>query len=191
MSYPAATNGERARVCLRIRPALTEEEGQDNNALQCDRSSRLVWALQEQEDCFKSDLGAREQLEKVLKEGLKDAESKVKEVTEVLKKQQEQMVGKERLHAEAQEKAGRANAELQQQLEAAKAQVVEAAKAAKAAPAAAAARRWPSEGAQEAGGRLLRPTARRGRRVCTRPPPPRRSRAAVETPETAPAAAPR
>ena len=47
---PAATNGERARVCLRIRPALTEEEGQDNNALQCDRSSRLVWALQEQEE---------------------------------------------------------------------------------------------------------------------------------------------
>ena len=47
---PAATNGERARVCLRIRPALTEEEGQDNNALQCDRSNRLVWALQDQEE---------------------------------------------------------------------------------------------------------------------------------------------
>ena len=47
---PAATKGERARVCLRIRPALTEEEGQDNNALQCDRANRLVWALQEQEE---------------------------------------------------------------------------------------------------------------------------------------------
>ena len=37
-SGPAATAGERARVCLRIRPALTEEEGQDNTALQCDLS---------------------------------------------------------------------------------------------------------------------------------------------------------
>ena len=37
--------GERANVCLRIRPALTEEEGQDNNALSCDRVNRLAWAL--------------------------------------------------------------------------------------------------------------------------------------------------
>ena len=44
-SGPPATLGERARVCLRIRPALTEEEGQDNTALQCDRANRLVWAL--------------------------------------------------------------------------------------------------------------------------------------------------
>ena len=47
---PMATLGERARVCLRIRPALTEEEGQDNTALQCDRANRLVWALGESED---------------------------------------------------------------------------------------------------------------------------------------------
>ena len=118
--------------------ASAEAAEKKTQQLELELQGKLT-ALQEQEDCFKSDLGAREQLEKVLKEGLKDAESKVKEVTEVLKKQQEQMVGKERLHAEAQEKAGRANAELQQQLEAAKAQVVEAAKAAKAAPAAAAA----------------------------------------------------
>lgn len=50
MTGPPATNGERARVCLRIRPALTEEEGQDNTALQCDRANRLVWALGEQEE---------------------------------------------------------------------------------------------------------------------------------------------
>ena len=118
--------------------ASAEAAEKKTQQLELELQGKLT-ALQEQEDCFKSDLGAREQLEKVLKEGLKDAESKVKEVTEVLKKQQEQMVGKERLHAEAQQKAGRANAELQQQLEAAKAQVVEAAKAAKAAPAAAAA----------------------------------------------------
>ena len=49
-SGPPATLGERARVCLRIRPALTEEEGQDNTALQCDRANRLVWALGEQEE---------------------------------------------------------------------------------------------------------------------------------------------
>ena len=47
---PAATAGERARVCLRIRPALTEEEGQDNTALQCDRTNKLVWALGESEE---------------------------------------------------------------------------------------------------------------------------------------------
>ena len=46
----AKTVGERARVCLRIRPALTEEEGQDNTALQCDRANRLVWALGESEE---------------------------------------------------------------------------------------------------------------------------------------------
>ena len=40
-----ATAGERAHVCLRIRPALPEEEGQDNTALQCDRTNKLVWAL--------------------------------------------------------------------------------------------------------------------------------------------------
>ena len=45
LTLPAATAGERARVCLRIRPALTEEEGQDNTALQCDRTNKLVWAL--------------------------------------------------------------------------------------------------------------------------------------------------
>ena len=47
---PAATSGERARVCLRIRPALTEEEGQDNTALQCDRMNKLVWALGDTEE---------------------------------------------------------------------------------------------------------------------------------------------
>ena len=47
---PSATVGERARVCLRIRPALTEEEGQDNTALQCDRVNKLVWALGDTEE---------------------------------------------------------------------------------------------------------------------------------------------
>ena len=46
----SATAGERANVCLRIRPALSEEEGQDNNALSCDRVNRLVWALADQEE---------------------------------------------------------------------------------------------------------------------------------------------
>lgn len=37
---------ERARVCLRIRPALSEQEGGlDNVALQCDRESKLLWVL--------------------------------------------------------------------------------------------------------------------------------------------------
>merc|ERR1719230_1807888 len=59
-SGPAATAGERARVCLRIRPALTEEEGQDNTALQCDRANRLVWALGEQEEGHVSDSQPRQ-----------------------------------------------------------------------------------------------------------------------------------
>ena len=36
----------RVLTCLRVRPALSDEEGGvDNVALQCDRSQRLVWAL--------------------------------------------------------------------------------------------------------------------------------------------------
>ena len=55
-----ATAGERANVCLRIRPALTEEEGQDNMALQCDRANRLVWALGETEDGEAVDMAPRQ-----------------------------------------------------------------------------------------------------------------------------------
>ena len=39
---------DRARVCLRIRPALSEEEGGVHNAaLQCDRERKLAWAMGE------------------------------------------------------------------------------------------------------------------------------------------------
>ena len=37
--------GERARVCLRIRPVLTGSEAAEAMALQCDRPNKLVWAL--------------------------------------------------------------------------------------------------------------------------------------------------
>ena len=56
----SATAGERANVCLRIRPALTEEEGQDNTALQCDRANRLVWALGDTEEGEATDLAPRQ-----------------------------------------------------------------------------------------------------------------------------------
>jgi len=45
-SPPSAVLGARAKVCLRIRPALTEEEGgAENVALQCDNTNKLVWTL--------------------------------------------------------------------------------------------------------------------------------------------------
>ena len=56
----AATQGERANAILRIRPALTEEEGQDNQALQCDRGNRLVWTLGEQDEAEMGDLVPRQ-----------------------------------------------------------------------------------------------------------------------------------
>eukprot|EP00325_Prymnesiales_sp_UTEX-LB-985_P033859 CAMPEP_0174742760 /NCGR_PEP_ID=MMETSP1094-20130205/79841_1 /TAXON_ID=156173 /ORGANISM="Chrysochromulina brevifilum, Strain UTEX LB 985" /LENGTH=73 /DNA_ID=CAMNT_0015946861 /DNA_START=23 /DNA_END=241 /DNA_ORIENTATION=+ len=46
----AATGGERANVILRIRPALSQQEAEDTEALQCDRASKLVWALGEHEE---------------------------------------------------------------------------------------------------------------------------------------------
>lgn len=56
----AATQGERANAILRIRPALTEEEGQDNQALQCDRANRLVWALGEMDEAEAGDVAPRQ-----------------------------------------------------------------------------------------------------------------------------------
>ena len=46
----AASNSQRARVCLRIRPALSEEEGGlQNMGLHCDREQQLAWAMDDSE----------------------------------------------------------------------------------------------------------------------------------------------
>ena len=38
-------SSERTQVYVRIRPTISEEEDADNSALQCDRASKLVWAM--------------------------------------------------------------------------------------------------------------------------------------------------
>lgn len=75
---PLATTGERANVCLRIRPALTEEEGQDNTALQCDRANRLVWALGESEEGEPEQAPRQYAFDEVLEQHVGQAEVRVR-----------------------------------------------------------------------------------------------------------------
>ena len=86
-------------------------------------------AMQEQEEHFKSDLAAREQLEKLLKDGMSDAELKLKQVTDAAKMLQERIVNQDRQHAEEQEGMSQKYTGLEQQLKAAQAEATKSAAA--------------------------------------------------------------
>ena len=108
--------------------ARADDAEQKTRQLEVQLQGRLS-AMQDQEEHFKSDLAAREQLEKLLKDGMSDAELKLKQVTDAAKMLQERIVNQDRQHAEEQESMSQKYAGLAQQLKAAQAEATKSAAA--------------------------------------------------------------
>jgi nucleoprotein TPR len=129
---------EATKLAGQVGALQSRAEGQEQRIMQLERQvQEKSNSLQEHQDRFTSDLMAREQLEKLLKESLADSEAKVKELTSTAQMLHDRTGTQDKQHTDALDAARQKQAQLEEELKAARAELAAAAAAPKTAAAAA------------------------------------------------------